>query len=91
MDECQLYSTLLGLKTPWKVEKVDVDSTNKTVEINVIHERNQSLPVISAGRSAWYTVTSKRGCGAISTAWISSHDRGTPSVAREDEQVPYDV
>ena len=48
MDECKLYSTLLGLKTPWKVEKIDADSMKKTVEIYVIHERDQSLPVISA-------------------------------------------
>lgn len=43
MDECQLYSTLLGLKTPWKVEKVDVDSMKKTVEVYIIHERESKL------------------------------------------------
>ncbi|MGP6207911.1 hypothetical protein ACNF42_07800, partial [Cuniculiplasma sp. SKW3] len=26
MDECQLYSTLLELKSPWKVENVSLNS-----------------------------------------------------------------
>ena len=43
MDECQLYSTLLELKTPWKVEKVSLNSVKKTVEINIAHVKGSKL------------------------------------------------
>ena len=43
MDECQLYSTLLELKLPWKVERVSLDSVKKTVEIFIAHEKGSKL------------------------------------------------
>ena len=39
MGKCQPYSTLLGLKTPWKIENADDVAMKKTVEVYVIHER----------------------------------------------------
>ena len=43
MDECQLYSALLELKTPWKVERVSLDSAKKTVDIYIVHEKGSRL------------------------------------------------
>ena len=43
MDECQLYSTLLELKLPWKVERVSLDSVKKSVEIFIAHEKGSKL------------------------------------------------
>ncbi|MGC8563097.1 MAG: transposase family protein [Thermoplasmata archaeon] len=43
MDDCQLYSMLLGLKAPWKVEKVDVDSMKKNVDVYIAHEKGSKL------------------------------------------------
>jgi len=43
MDECQLYSVLLELKLPWKVERVSLDSMKKTVEIYITHEKGSKL------------------------------------------------
>ena len=43
MYECQLYSTLLELKTPWKVEKVSLNSVKKTVEIYITHVKGSKL------------------------------------------------
>ncbi|MGC8673355.1 MAG: ISL3 family transposase, partial [Thermoplasmata archaeon] len=34
---------LLGLKTPWKVEKVDVDSMKKNVDVYIAHEKGSKL------------------------------------------------
>ena len=39
MNDCQLYSALLELKFPWKVDRVSLDSTKKTVEIYIIHKK----------------------------------------------------
>ncbi|MHB1663456.1 MAG: transposase family protein [Thermoplasmataceae archaeon] len=44
MDECQLYSILLELKLPWKIENVSLDPGKKTVEIYVAHEKGSKLP-----------------------------------------------
>ena len=44
MDECQLYSALLELKPPWKVEKVSLDPGKKMVEIYIAHEKGSRLP-----------------------------------------------
>ena len=44
MDECQLYSTLLELKLPWKVEKVSIDPEKKIVEIYIAHGKGSRLP-----------------------------------------------
>ena len=44
MDECQLYSTLLELTPPWKVEKVSLDPDKKMVEIYIAHEKGSRLP-----------------------------------------------
>lgn len=51
MDECQLYSTLLELKLPWKVERVSLDSVKKTVEIFIAHDKGSKLlcPVCRKG------------------------------------------
>jgi len=35
MDECQVYSTLLELKLPWKVDRVSPDTMKKVVEIYI--------------------------------------------------------
>ena len=43
MDDCQLYSALLELKSPWKVDRVSLDSTKKTVEIYIIHDKGSKL------------------------------------------------
>ena len=43
MDECQLYSTLLELKSPWEVESVSLDSVKKTVEIYITHVKGSKL------------------------------------------------
>ena len=43
MDECQLYSTLLELKSPWEVERVSLDSVKKTVEIYITHVKGSKL------------------------------------------------
>ena len=43
MDDCQLYSALLELKSPWKVDRVSLDSTKKTVEIYIVHEKGSKL------------------------------------------------
>jgi hypothetical protein len=43
MDECQLYSTLLELKSPWKVEKVSLNSVRKTVDIYITHVKGSKL------------------------------------------------
>ncbi|OWP56592.1 MAG: hypothetical protein B2I17_04650 [Thermoplasmatales archaeon B_DKE] len=43
MDECQLYSTLLELKLPWKVDRVSLDTWKKTVEIYITHEKGSKL------------------------------------------------
>lgn len=43
MDECQLYSVLLELKLPWKVERVSLDSMKKTVGIYITHEKGSKL------------------------------------------------
>ena len=43
MDECQLYSTLLELKSPWKVEKVSLNSVKKTVDIYITHVKGSKL------------------------------------------------
>ncbi len=43
MDECQLYSTLLDMKSPWKVERVSLDSANKTVDIYIAHEKGSKF------------------------------------------------
>ena len=43
MDECQLYSTLPELKSPWEVERVSLDSVKKTVEIYIAHRKGSKL------------------------------------------------
>ena len=43
MDECQLYSALHELKPPWKVERVSLDSVEKTVDIYILHEKGSKL------------------------------------------------
>ena len=43
MDECQLYSTLLELKSPWEVERVSLDSVKETVEIYITHVKGSKL------------------------------------------------
>ena len=55
MDECQLYSMLLELKLPWKVEKVSLDSDKKTVEIHITHEKGSKLlcPVCRVDRMVY--------------------------------------
>ena len=42
-DYCELYSALLELKPPWKVESVSLNSMKKTVEIYIIHEKGSNL------------------------------------------------
>ena len=39
----QLYSTLLELKSPWKVEKVSLNSVRKTVDIYITHVKGSKL------------------------------------------------
>ena len=43
MDECQLYSTLLELKSPCEVESVSLDSVKKTVEIYIAQRKGSKL------------------------------------------------
>ena len=38
-----MYSTLLELKSPWKVEIVFLDSVKKTVEIYIAHRKGSKL------------------------------------------------
>ena len=51
MDECQLYSTLLELKSPWEVERVSLDSVKKTVVIYIAHGKALHLPAIATSGS----------------------------------------
>lgn len=44
MDDRQLYSTLLGLKFPWKVSTISLDPEKKTVEVYITHEKGTKLP-----------------------------------------------
>lgn len=46
MDGCQIYSAFLELKLPWKVEKVELDSMKKTMEIYMTHEKGSKLPCL---------------------------------------------
>ena len=43
MDECQLYSTLIELKSPWKVGNVPFNSVKKTVELYITHGKVSKL------------------------------------------------
>jgi len=43
MDECQLYSALLELKLPWKVNKVSLDPVKKVVDIFITHDKGSKL------------------------------------------------
>ncbi len=43
IDDCQLYSTLLGLKQPWKVSSVSLDTGKKTVDVYVKHDKGSRL------------------------------------------------
>jgi transposase len=43
MDECQLYSALLGLESPWSVSSVSLDTNKKTVEVYITHEKGSKL------------------------------------------------
>ena len=45
MDDIQLYSALIELKLPWKVEKVSLDSVKKTVNVYIIHEKGSKCTV----------------------------------------------
>ncbi len=44
MDECQLYSALLELKSPRNVEKVFLEPEKKVVGIYIAHEKGSKLP-----------------------------------------------
>ncbi len=39
MDDREIYSALLELKLPWKVESISLDAVKKKVEIYIIHEK----------------------------------------------------
>lgn len=69
MDECQLYSTLLELKSPWKVERVSLDPIKKTVEIYITHEKGSKLLCPMCRKECMvYDHIRERGCGEILTA-----------------------
>ena len=64
MYEYQLYSVLLELKLPWKVEKVPLDPEKKTVDGYITHE-NCSKPLCSVCRRRYmvHDHTRERICG----------------------------
>jgi hypothetical protein len=43
MDECQLYSALLKLEMPWKVNKVSLDPVKNVVDIFITHDKGSKL------------------------------------------------
>ena len=43
-DAVQIYSDLLELKYPWRVDSVSVDSAKKIVEVHISHENCSKLP-----------------------------------------------
>lgn len=54
MDDCQLYSTLLGLKQPWKVSSASLDTGKKTVDVYITHDKGSELLCPVCGKE--YTV-----------------------------------
>ena len=38
MKDSEFYESILGLRTPWKVEAVKLDTENKSVEVKVKYE-----------------------------------------------------
>ena len=51
MDECQLYTTLLELKAPWKVSRVSIDPEKKTVDLYIVHEKESKLQCHVCGKN----------------------------------------
>ena len=43
-DAEQIYSQLLELKYPWKVDRVSLDPKEKIVEVHILHDRGAKLP-----------------------------------------------
>jgi hypothetical protein len=69
MDQCQLYSALLQLELPWKVNKVSLDPVKKVVEIYITHEKGSKLLCpICRKESMVYDHRKKKGHGGILTA-----------------------
>ena len=49
-DAERIYSELLELKYPWKVDKVSLDSSKKVVEVFITHEKGAKLPCPQCGK-----------------------------------------
>ncbi len=41
MEDCQLYEYLLGLKTPWKVDRIALDVKGRRVDVWAIHSESE--------------------------------------------------
>ncbi|MFG1445716.1 MAG: hypothetical protein AAE975_00890 [Thermoplasmatales archaeon] len=50
MDDCQLHSTLLGLKQPWKVSSVSLDTGKKTADVYITHDKGSKFFFPVCGR-----------------------------------------
>ena len=50
MDSVELYRQLLGLTTPWTVERVDLDMAKQHVEVHVGHPAGQRFACPECGR-----------------------------------------
>jgi len=51
MQDTELYEGLLGLKTPWSVEKVAVDYKSLRVDVFAVHKSGESWPCPECGKS----------------------------------------
>ena len=40
---CEMYSTLLGLKQPWKVSSGSLDTGKKIVDVYITHDKRSKL------------------------------------------------
>jgi transposase len=43
MQDTTLYSQILGLSAPWKVERVDLSNQREEIVIHIVHDRSEAL------------------------------------------------
>jgi hypothetical protein len=67
MQDRDLYAQILGVREPWRVERVELKLADGEVHVHLAHEDGLKWACPECGERAHFTITSQNAAGVIWT------------------------